>query len=316
MTPAIPLTRVGFIGAGAMGAPMAGHLLDAGFALSVHTRRPESAQALVARGAVYAPTPAEAARGAAFVCTNVTATADVEQVLFGPGGVSEQAKAGCVVIDFSTISAVATRAFAQRLAQAGVDMLDCPVSGGSAGAQAGTLSIMVGGRAEVLERARPLLASVGRTITHIGDHGAGQVVKACNQIVQVVNIQGIAEAMLFAQRNGVALERMLQALQAGFAGSRMLDMMGPKMVEERFEAGIEARLHQKDFALVVELTQALGLSLPAVALVSQQLNALVGNGWGRDDTSSLLRVLKATHGGGQPATPGHVGADPAAGASR
>jgi 3-hydroxyisobutyrate dehydrogenase-like beta-hydroxyacid dehydrogenase len=289
--------QIGFVGAGAMGAPMIGHLLAAGHRVVVHTRRRESADALVAKGASWAASPADAARQADFVCTNVTATADVEQVLFGENGVAQGARPGTVVIDFSTISAVATQQFAQRLAERGLEMLDCPVSGGTMGAQAASLSIIVGGKAEVLERARPLLEKLGKTITHIGGNGAGQVVKACNQIVQVVNIQGIAEAMLFAKRSGVEPQKMVAALQAGMAGSRMLDMMGPKMAERDFAAGIEARLHQKDFGLAVAMSQALGLSMPVTALVSQQLNALVGNGWGKDDTSSLLRVLEGANGG-------------------
>jgi len=293
------MANIGFIGPGAMGAPMIGHLLAAGHALAVHARRRESAQPVLDRGASFAATPAEAARGAQFVCTNVTATRDVEQVLFGEHGVAQGAARGTIVIDFSTISAPATREFARRLAEQGVDMLDCPVSGGVAGAKAATLSIMAGGAPEVLERARPLLSVLGPKITHAGGHGAGQVVKACNQIVQVVNVQGIAEAMMFARANGVDPAVALPALQAGLAGSRMLDSMGAKMTVRDFSAGIEARLHQKDFALVVEMTQALGLSMPATALVSQQLNALVGHGWGRDDTSSLLRVLEALNGGGK-----------------
>ena len=291
------MARIGFIGAGAMGAPMIGHLLGAGHEVAVHVRRREAASALLERGARYAASPAEAAAGAEFVCTNVTGSADVESVLFGDHGAASTIAAGSVVIDFSTISAVTTRDIARRLARQRVDMLDCPVSGGALGAQQATLSIIVGGDAAVLERARPLLAALGRTITHVGGHGAGQVVKACNQIVQVVNIQGIAEAMLFASANGVDPARMLPALQAGMAGSRMLDLMGPKMAGRDFTAGIEARLHQKDFGLVMQTTQVLGLSLPAAAIVSQQLNALVGNGWGRDDTSSLLRVLEGANRG-------------------
>lgn len=291
------MARIGFIGAGAMGAPMIEHLLDAGHEVTVHVRRREAATALLARGARYAASPAEAADGADFVCTNVTNTADVEAVLFGADGTAQTARAGSIAIDFSTISATATREFARRLAGRGVDMLDCPVSGGAAGARQASLAIIVGGEAAVLERARPILEKLGRTITHVGGHGAGQVVKACNQIVQVVNIEGIAEAMLFASANGVDPARMLPALQAGMAGSRMLDLMGPKMVARDFAAGIEARLHQKDFGIVVQATQALGLSLPAAAMVSQQLNALVGNGWGRDDTSSLLRVLEGANRG-------------------
>ena len=287
---------VGFVGVGAMGSPMIGHLLAAGYPVQVYARRPEAARDLVSRGAVLAASAEQAARGAQVFCTNVTRTDDVEQLLFGEAGAAAGLAAGAVVIDFSTISAVATRDMATRLAGQGVRMLDCPVSGGEKGARDATLSIMVGGDAAVLEEVRPILQCLGRTITHIGGHGDGQVAKACNQLAQVVTIQGIAEAMLFARRNGADVGRVLSALQSGFAGSRMLDLMGPRMVEREFAAGIEARLHQKDFALIIEMSQALGLALPAAAVTSQQLNALVGQGWGRDDTSSLLRVLEALNG--------------------
>ena len=287
---------VGFVGVGAMGAPMIGHLLAAGYPVRVYARRAEAARALVASGAVLCASPAEAAQGADVFCTNVTTTADVEAVLFGEAGASAGLARGAVVIDFSTISAVATQGFAQRLSAIGVDMLDCPVSGGEKGAREASLAVMVGGEAAVLERVRPLLLCLGRSITHIGANGHGQVAKACNQLVQVVTIQAIAEAMLFAERNGADTGRVLSAMQSGFAGSRMLDLMGPRMVEANFEAGIEARLHQKDFALVMALTQSLGVSLPAAAITSQQLNALVGRGWGRDDTSSLLKVLRGLNG--------------------
>ena len=279
-----------------MGSPMIGHLLAAGHAVQVYARRPDAARELVARGAVLAASAGEAARGAQVFCTNVTRTEDVEQVLFGEAGAAAGLSAGAVVIDFSTISAVATRGMAARLAQQGIRMLDCPVSGGEKGAREATLSIMVGGEAEVLDEVRPVLQCLGKTITHIGGHGDGQVAKACNQLAQVVTIQGIAEAMLFAKRNGADVGRVLSALQSGFASSRMLDLMGPRMVARDFAAGIEARLHQKDFALVIEMSQALGLALPAASVTSQQLNALVGQGWGRDDTSSLLRVLEALNG--------------------
>lgn len=287
---------VAFIGLGAMGSAMASHLLAAGHRLRVYARRPEAMQPFVDRGAVACASPAEAARGAQFVFTNVTATADVEQVLLGAGGVIETAAPGTIVIDHSTISALATREIAARLAEKGIEMLDCPVSGGVKGAQAATLSIMVGGKPDVLERARPLLEKLGTTITYIGDHGAGQVAKACNQIVQVVNIEGIAEAMLFARANGVDCLTVLRALQAGFAGSKMLDLMGPKMAGRDFAAGIEARLHQKDYGLILEMAHEAGLAMPAVAIVAQQLNALVGQGWGKQDTSALLKVLEAANG--------------------
>jgi 3-hydroxyisobutyrate dehydrogenase-like beta-hydroxyacid dehydrogenase len=290
------MSDLAFIGLGAMGGAMAGHLLAAGYRLRVYARRAEAMRPFVERGAIACASPADAARGAQFVLTNVTATNDVEQVLLGADGVIETAAPGTIVIDHSTISALATRRIAAKLAEKGIDMLDCPVSGGVKGAQAATLSIMVGGKAHVLERARPLLARLGSTITHIGDHGAGQVAKACNQIVQVVNIQGIAEAMLFARANGVDCGVVLRALQAGFAGSKMLDLMGPKMAERDFAAGIEARLHQKDYGLIVEMAREAGLAMPAVAIVAQQLNALVGQGWGKQDTSALLKVLEAANG--------------------
>ncbi len=287
---------IGFVGLGNMGRAMVDHLMAGGHTLRVHARRAEAMQPFVARGATACGSPAEAARGAAVVFTNVTATADVEQVLFGPGGVVEGAAPGTIVIDHGTISAAATRGFAARLAEQGIDMLDCPVSGGVKGAQAASLSMMVGGKPEVLERVRPLLQLLGKTITHCGGHGAGQVVKACNQIVQVVNIQGIAEAMLFSRANGVEPQTMLAAISAGFAGSKMLDLMGPKMAGRDFAAGIEARLHHKDYGLIVEMAREAHLAMPAVALVAQQLNALMGNGWGTQDTSALLKVLEATNG--------------------
>ena len=289
---------IGFVGLGNMGRAMVDHLMAGGHALRVHARRAEAMQPFAERGAAACGSPAEAARGASVVFTNVTATADVEQVLFGPGGVVEGAMPGTIVIDHGTISAAATRGFAARLAEQGIDMLDCPVSGGVKAAQAATLSIMVGGKPEVLERARPLLQLLGKTITHCGGHGDGQVVKACNQIVQVVNIQGIAEAMLFARSNGVDPRTMLAAISAGFAGSKMLDLMGPKMAGRDFAAGIEARLHHKDYGLIVDMAREAHLAMPAVALVAQQLNALMSNGWGTQDTSALLKVLEATNGRG------------------
>ncbi len=295
------MSIVAFIGLGNMGRAMVDHLMNAGHALRVHARRAEVMQPFVERGAIACASPAEAARSAEFILTNVTSSADVEQVLVGPRGVVETASADSVVIDHSTISPAVTRTLAQQLAARGIHMLDCPVSGGTRGAQAATLSIMVGGKAEVLARARPLLAVLCKAITHIGDHGAGQVAKACNQIVQVVTIQGIAEALLFARAQGVDCSTVVNALSQGFAGSRMLDLMGPKMATRDFAAGIEARLHHKDYGLITEAARDAGLGMPATALVAQQLNALVGQGWGTDDTSSLLRVLEAANGRGSPA---------------
>jgi 3-hydroxyisobutyrate dehydrogenase-like beta-hydroxyacid dehydrogenase len=255
---------------GNMGGAMAHNLLRAGHTLRVYARRPPAMQSFVDAGAHASSTPAEAARDADFILTNVTSTADVEHVLLSEGGVIETAKPGAIVCDFSTIDATATRRIATTLATKKIEFLDCPVSGGTKAAEAGALSIMVGGKAEVLERARPLLEKLGKTISHMGDVGSGQITKACNQIVQVVNIQGIAEAMLFARANGVDAVKVVDALMAG----------------------IEARLHAKDFGLVAHAAEQQHLPMPAVALVHQQLAQLMAHGWGNMDTSNLLRVLE------------------------
>ena len=286
-------TTLAFIGAGSMGRPMIRHLVAAGHRVLVSVRRPEARAAVESLGAVPVDSPAVAARDASFVLTNVTTTGDVEEVLLGAAGAAGTARRGTLCIDFSTISPLATRDIAARLEAQGLSLLDAPVSGGVRGAEAATLSIMVGGSTADLARARPLLAVLGRVITHVGPAGAGQVAKACNQIVQVVNIEGIAEAMHFATALGADPHRVLTAISAGMAGSKMLDLMGPKMADRDFAAGIEARLHAKDFGLVAEVAARAGLDLPAVARVRVQLDRLVGLGWGRDDTSSLLRVLEA-----------------------
>jgi 3-hydroxyisobutyrate dehydrogenase-like beta-hydroxyacid dehydrogenase len=287
-------TKIALIGLGNMGGAVAHNLLRAGYALHVYARRPLVLQPFVAAGAHASSSPAEAARDADFILTNVTSTNDVEHILLGESGVIETAKSGAIVCDFSTIDATATRRIAATLATKKIDFLDCPVSGGEKAAIAATLSIMVGGKAAVLERARPLLEKLGKTISHMGDVGSGQITKACNQIVQVVNIQGIAEAMLFARANGVDAAKVVDALMAGMAGSKMLDLMGRKMAARDFAAGIEARLHAKDFGLVADAAEQQHLPMPAVALVHQQLAQLMANGWGNMDTSNLLRVLEET----------------------
>uniref|UniRef100_UPI00359010EA NAD(P)-dependent oxidoreductase n=1 Tax=Cupriavidus taiwanensis TaxID=164546 RepID=UPI00359010EA len=286
-----PVT-VAFIGLGAMGSHMVRHLLAAGHTVRAFVRRPDAAEAARALGAEPFFTPAEAARGASVVFTNVTSSEDVREVLLGAQGVIHGAAPGTICVDHSTISPIVTREIAAALAARGIEALDCPVSGGTMGAEAGTLTIMVGGKAEMLERVRPLLERLGQTITHIGDHGAGQVAKLCNQIAQVVNIEGIAEAMRFAAAQQVDTGRVFEAMATGMAGSRMLDLMGPKMVARNFAAGIEARLHDKDFGLARDIAEEIGLELPAMQATSAQLRALMARGWGKDDTSSLLRVLE------------------------
>ena len=289
-------TAIAFIGLGAMGRPMLAHLLRHGCSATVYARSAASRAAAAELGVHICSTPAEAARDAEFVFTNVTSTEDVYAVLCGPDGVIHGARAGTICIDHSTIAPEGARNIAETLEAAGLHALDAPVSGGVNGARQASLSIMVGGPAAVFDRALPLLRVLGQNVRHVGPSGSGQVAKACNQLIQVVTIQAIAEAMLYATRQGVDDQAVLDAISTGFAGSRMLDLMGPKMAGRDFSAGIEARLHAKDFGLIAASAQAAGLHLPALEQVQHQLNALMQAGWGKDDTSSLLRVLEVQQG--------------------
>lgn len=284
--------NIGFIGLGAMGRPMALHLLKAGHALSVYARRAASAQPLVDAGATLRASPAEVAAASEVVFTVVTTGSDVEEVALGAQGILHGAKAGTVLVDMGTIPPGTARRIAAALAERGIEMIDAPVSGGERGAIEATLAIMAGGKAEVLERVRPLLEKLGKTIVHIGPSGAGQVAKACNQMIMVANIEACAEAVRLANASGVDAVRVVKALSGGSAGGRVLEFFGGKMAARDFKAGVEARLHHKDFGILMNEATALGLAAPLAGLVWQQLNALMANGWGKEDTSSLLRVLE------------------------
>ena len=288
---------IAFIGLGAMGAPMLGHLLRAGCIARTYARSAASRETASRLGVTVCDSPAEAARGADVVFTNVTSTDDVESVLCGPQGVVAGAAPGTLCIDHSTIAPEGARRIARTLRQAGLDFLDAPVSGGVRGAEQASLTVMVGGDAAACDRALPLLRLFASNVRHVGPSGSGQVAKACNQLIQVATIEAIAEALLFAARQGVDAQAVLDAIATGFAGSRMLDLMGPKMAARDFAAGIEARLHAKDFGLIADSARSLGLHLPVMEQVRGQLDALMQAGWGADDTSSLLRVLEA---GGKP----------------
>lgn len=285
--------KLGFIGLGAMGSPMAGHLLRGGHELSVFARRAEAVAPLIEAGARGCASPAELASHADVVFTMVTSSADVEQVALGEQGIAEGAAPGSVLVDMSTIAPSATRSIARRLAQRGIEMLDAPVSGGTAGAAAATLAIMVGGKRDVLERVRPLFELLGKTIVHIGDSGAGQVAKACNQMIMVSVVEAAAEAIHLANAAGVDCAKVREALLGGSAHSRVLELFGGRMVARDFRPGVEARLHHKDFGLMLREAADMGAPLPISAQVWQQLNALMGHGMARDDTSTLLRVLEA-----------------------
>ncbi len=289
---------LGFIGVGAMGAPMALNLLKAGYAVSVYARRASSLAPLLAAGAQAAASPAAAARAAEIVFTMVTTAADCEAVTLGEQGIIEGAARGSVVVDMATISPLAARRIAAALATRGIEHIDAPVSGGPMGARDGTLSIMAGGKVPVFERVRPLLGCLGKTILHMGDHGAGQVTKACNQLSLTVTLQGVAEAMHLAARCGVDPVRVREAMLGGFAASRVLELFGKRMVERDFDKGVDARFYHKDLNIVLGLTHELGLPSPAAAVTLQQINALIGSGGAHSDFSRMIEVLERAAGGG------------------
>jgi len=289
--------RIGFVGLGVMGRSMAQNLLRAGYALAVYARRPEAAQSLVSEGASLMASPGEVGRASDIAFTMVTNTPDVEQVVLGDGGLIHGAAAGSVIVDCSTISPGATRRMAETLRARGIEMLDAPVSGGEAGAVQGTLSIMVGGRPEVFDRVRPVLERLGRTIVHVGGNGAGQVAKAVNQLILVTTLEACAEGLALARRCGVDAGKVREALMGGFAASRVLDVMGRRMVEGDFDPGVEARWHWKDMHIVMELAAEAGLAIPAASLAAQNYNALMSGGGARRDTSLLLKVIEREGGG-------------------
>ncbi len=284
--------KVGFIGLGIMGRPMALNLHKAGHALFVHGRRPESMAPLAQAGCTACASAAEAAAQADVTIIMVSDTADVEQVIFGAGGVTHGAKPGSVVVDMSTISPTATRHFAKELSARGIEMLDAPVSGGDVGAINATLSIMVGGKPAVFERVQPLFAAMGKNIVHIGDNGAGQVAKACNQIVVAVTIEAVAEALTFARKSGVDAAKVRDALLGGFAASRILEVHGKRMLDNNYQPGFKTKLHQKDMNIVLQTAKELGMALPAAALVMQHMNALMGIGDGELDSAAVMKIIE------------------------
>lgn len=288
--------NIGFIGLGAMGRHMAQHLMNGGHRLGVWSRRADSAAPLVAAGATRYDSPAALAAASEVVFTMVTASSDFEAVVIGPGGIIEGAKRGSVVVDMETISPAVARAVAQALAAKGIDMLDAPVSGGPMGAEQATLSIMVGGKAEVFERIQPLFACMGKTITRVGDSGAGQITKACNQLALLVATQGVAEALHLAGRLGADPAKVREVMLGGVAASRVMELFGKRMVERNYANGIDTRLYHKDLGIVLELARAAGIASPGGAAVMQQINALMGQGRGQDDLAALITVLEQMSG--------------------
>jgi 2-hydroxy-3-oxopropionate reductase len=288
----VPAERVGFIGLGIMGKPMAKNLVAAGYPLTVHSRSPGPVDDLVAAGASRADGPAAVAKTSDITITMLPDTSDVEDVLTGDGGVLDGATAGSLVIDMSSIDPAPTRAMAEAFAEHDVAMVDAPVSGGERGAIDGTLSIMVGGDTSAVARAMPLFDVLGTTIVHIGPSGAGQVTKACNQLVVGATIEAVAEALLLAERSGIDAAKVREALLGGFAGSKILDVHGQRMLDRAFDPGFRIRLHRKDARIVEDAAAETASPIPSFAVVAAQLQRAIDDGDGELDHSGLYLELE------------------------
>ncbi len=286
------MERVGFVGLGIMGKPMAANLLEAGYALTVHNRSRQAVEELCARGATAAGSPREVAEGSDVVITMLPDSPDVEAVVLGPGGVIEGVRERMLVIDMSTISPAVSRRLATVLAERGVDSIDAPVSGGEPAAQAGELSIMCGGGEAAVARAQPIFDVVGRKTTHIGGPGAGQVTKAANQVVVALTIQAVAEALTLSAKAGVDPARVREALLGGFAQSRILDLHGQRMLDGAYEPGFKLRLHRKDLAIALQLGREEQVPLLATGQAAELMDALLAQGGGDRDHSSLALLYE------------------------
>ncbi len=288
--------RIGFIGLGIMGEPMCRNLMKAGFACTVNTRTKSRAEKLLSEGAVWSDSPKDTAGRSDVIITIVTDTPDVEKVILGENGIIEGIQPGSVVIDMSTISPSATRNMAAALKEKGADMLDAPVSGGDTGAIAGTLSIMVGGGQDAFDRCLPVFEAMGKSINLIGDHGAGQMTKLCNQVAVSVANLAMAEALILAAKAGLDMEKMLAAISGGAAGSWQLSNLAPRIIKRDFDPGFMVKLQQKDLRLVLGAASELGLGLPGASLAHQLFNAIEAAGEGDEGTQALVKSLERMSG--------------------
>ena len=287
------MAKLGFIGLGIMGKPMAGHLLAAGHTVHVYDVVPESVKELAAKGAVACNSGKEVAQKSDIIVTMVPDTPDVEAVIFGKDGVAEGVRSGSIVVDMSSVSPLATKEFAKKLAAMGVKMLDAPVSGGQVGAQNATLSIMVGGEPKVFEQIKPYFELMGKNIIHIGGNGDGQTCKVANQIVVGETIMAISEALLYASKAGADPGKVREALLGGFAQSRILELHGGRMLERKFAPGFRIRHQQKDLNLALQSARSLGMSLPGTAIAQEMFNAVAAQGGIDLDHSVLLLALES-----------------------
>lgn len=284
--------RVGFIGLGIMGGPMAGNILKAGYQVVVWNRTPSRAEPLAAQGAEVAQTPHEVGHKADIIITMVTASEDVREVVLGHQGAIHGARPGSVVVDMSTISPKVTREIAAALGERQVEMLDAPVSGGDVGARNATLSIMVGGKAEVVERVRPVFEAMGKKITHIGPSGAGQTCKLVNQILVVGNNLAMAEALLFATKSGVDVAKVVEGVSGGAAGSWQLSNLGPRILRRDFAPGFSIRNQQKDLRLALEAADDMSLPLLGTSMIHNLFRTLEADGLADEGTQALVKALE------------------------
>jgi 2-hydroxy-3-oxopropionate reductase len=290
------MTNIAFIGLGIMGSPMAVHLANAGHQVAGYNRTPEKAAPLVDAGGRAAESISDAVRDAEVVCVMVPDSADVADVLTGEGGVFENAKPGTLVIDFSSIRPDVTTQLAEQAGAIGFRLVDAPVSGGEAGAVNAALSIMVGGEADDFEAAKPFLDVVGKTVVHVGPSGAGQTVKAANQLIVAANIEALAEALVFLEAYGVDTTAALEVLGGGLAGSKVLDQKKQKMLDRSFEPGFRIALHHKDLGIVTAAAREAGVVVPLGGLVAQLMASALANGDGGLDHSGLLRGVERLSG--------------------
>ena len=284
--------KVGFIGLGIMGKPMARNLMEAGYGLVVYNRSWAAIEELAGKGAETAGSPKEVAEACNTVVTMLPDSPQVEEVVTGENGVLEGVTEGTLLVDMSTISPVVTEKLAQKAREMGASMLDAPVSGGEPGAEAGTLSIMVGGSQEDFERAKPLFDVMGKTIVHVGESGTGQVVKACNQIVVALTIEAVSEALVLGSKAGASPAKVIQVLSGGLAGNKVMEAKSENFLKHEFNPGFRLELHRKDLGIALAAGREYGVPLPVTAIVDQVLEALVAKGSGGEDHSAMLMFIE------------------------
>jgi 2-hydroxy-3-oxopropionate reductase len=286
------LAELGFIGLGIMGKPMAGHLLKAGHKVYVYDIGPASVSELQKQGAIPCASSKEVAEKVGIVFLIVPDTPNVDEAIFGKNGIAEGIRAGSIVVDMSSISPIATKEFAKKLKNMNVEMLDAPVSGGQVGAQNASLSIMVGGSAEIFDKIKPFFQLMGKNVALVGENGDGQTCKVANQIVVALTIEAVGEALLFASRAGADPAKVRSALLGGFAHSRILELHGERMIKRTFEPGFRVRLHQKDLNLALESARTMGLSLPNTAMAQELFNSIAAHGGSDLDHSAMVQALE------------------------